>query len=301
MKPTKSPSRHFTPLRYPGGKGKLSAFIEAIVKDNGLSDGHYVEPYAGGAAVALELLLTERVARISLNDLSKDIFSFWYSVLNHTEDLCTMIAETPITLGSWDEQKRIHKSKCDEGLALGFATFFLNRTNRSGILNAGVIGGRSQTGDWKIDARYNRTELVRRVEAIATRRQRISITSIDAVEFLQDIGGSWGNRTLVYLDPPYFVKGRDLYFHHYRAADHLKVRDAVRNLDAARWVVSYDNAPEIRSIYSGFPAIEYDIGYSAREHSTGSEVMFFSEGLLVPPVCSAMKETARTSCLRAAA
>ena len=129
---------HFTPLRYPGGKAKLAPFIKDIVEANDLSDGDCLEPYAGGAAIAIELLLQEYVARIHINDISKPVHAFWHSVLNETEELCRLIRDTRVSPASWDRQKKIFVAPEDNELVkLGFATFFLNRTNRSGILNAG--------------------------------------------------------------------------------------------------------------------------------------------------------------------
>ena len=153
--------RHFTPLRYPGGKGKLAGFVKSLLKTNSLLDGEYVEPYAGGAAIALELLLHEYVTRIHINDVSRPIHAFWTCVLNYTDDLCQLIQDVPLTTSEWDVQKAVlsHPNDHDD-LRLGFATFFLNRTNRSGILNGGIIGGRDQTGPWKIDARFNGPELI---------------------------------------------------------------------------------------------------------------------------------------------
>src|SRR5436305_2638665 len=137
---------HFTPLRYPGGKAKLAAYIKVLLKENRLLDGEYVEPYAGGSAIALELLLHEYVSRIHINDVSKPVHSFWKSALDHTDELCKLVLKTPLTVAAWDKQKRILDNADDHGtLELGFATFFLNRTNRSGILNGGIIGGRDQT------------------------------------------------------------------------------------------------------------------------------------------------------------
>lgn len=181
----RSPSGHYTPLRYPGGKGKIAGFVDRLITGTGLTDGTYVEPYAGGAAVAIELLLRERVCRIELNDVSPHVFAFWHSVLNRTSDLCALIHDTPVTVASWDLQKRIVKAGSTDLLALGFATFFLNRTNRSGILNGGIIGGRAQEGQWLIDARYNRDELVRRIGAIAAKKGRIGLHNDDAVAFLE--------------------------------------------------------------------------------------------------------------------
>src|ERR1035438_4669446 len=175
---------HFTPLRYPGGKAKLASYVKSLMKENRLLDGEYVEPYAGGAAIALELLFHEYVSRIHINDVSRPVYAFWKSALRHTEELCRLVSNTPLTVTHWDKQKQIpEKPKDCSDLDLGFATFFLNRTNRSGILNGGVIGGRDQTGPWKIDARFNAKELVHRIEAIARMGSRIDLTRQDALRF----------------------------------------------------------------------------------------------------------------------
>src|SRR6185437_3755245 len=268
---------HFTPLRYPGGKAKLAAYVKSILVQNRLLDGEYVEPYAGGAAIALELLFHEYVSRIHINDVSRPVHAFWKAVLDHTDPLCRLVRDTPLTVTEWDKQRQIMRNRKERDvLALGFATFFLNRTNRSGILNGGIIGGRDQTGPWKIDARYNSTELVNRIQSIASMRDRIKLTKSDALTFLKSGVKKWPAKTLIYLDPPYFVKGRDLYHDFYEPDDHASVAEFVRNgIVKQRWIVSYDNAPTIRNLYSGLPHIVYDIGYSARSASKGSEVMFF--------------------------
>ena len=284
--PQPKPQRliHFTPLRYPGGKGKLALYIKRIMKVNHLLDGEYVEPYAGGAAIALELLLHEYVSRIHINDISRSVYAFWKSVLRHTDELCELVVNTPLTVKVWDKQKRIFENASDhEDLELGFATFFLNRTNRSGILNGGIIGGRDQTGPWKIDARYNARELVHRIKSIAAMKDRIHLTRQDALRFLKSGVNKWPEKTLIYLDPPYYVKGRDLYFDFYEPKDHERVARFVRfTMKSQRWIVSYDNEPAIRELYKGSRHAVYNIGYSARTSHQGSEVIFFGDGLKVP-------------------
>lgn len=274
---------HYTPLRYPGGKGKLAAYIKALLKENKLLDGEYVEPYAGGAAIAMELLFHEYVSRVHINDLSRPIYAFWKSVLCYTDHLCKLVHDTPLTLRSWDKQKKAFANQNDsDDLALGFATFFLNRTNRSGILNGGIIGGRDQTGEWKIDARFNRDELIHRIEAIAKMESRIQLTRMDALDFIKAHMPSWPAKTLIYIDPPYYEKGRDLYYDFYQPDDHEKVqRFVTRELSRKRWVVSYDNVAAIRALYKGCQQITYGIGYSAHNVREGSEAIFFSDSLQV--------------------
>lgn len=284
---------HFTPLRYPGGKGKLAAYIKQLMKVNRLLDGEYVEPYAGGAAIALELLFHEYVQRIHINDVSRPVHAFWKSVLHHTDDLCKLVKDTRLTVAAWDKQRAVlANAKDHEDLLLGFAAFYLNRTNRSGILNGGIIGGRQQTGPWKIDARYNVPELLNRIQSIALMGNRIKLTRQDALKFLKAGAEKWPEKTLIYLDPPYYVKGRDLYYDFYNPEDHASVAEFVTaHIIRQKWIVSYDNAPAIRELYGGCPHIVYDIGYSARSARQGSEVMFFGNGLRVPPVVGSITLT----------
>lgn len=288
--PTLTQTGRYSPLRYPGGKGKLARFMTAIVRENGLSDGRYVEPYAGGAAVAWELLLTGVVRRVSINDISLPIFAFWHSVLNSTDDLCRMIHDCPLTIDEWNVQKDIFRQPEDaDYLSLGFSFFFLNRTNRSGILNGGVIGGRNQSGKWKIDARFNKPDLISRIEQIALLKTRIELTRLDAVKFIETNARRFASKTLLYIDPPYFEKGRFLYHDAYRAQDHAVVAAAVTELKGLNWVVSYDDVRPIHDLYAKSPWLQYTLVYSARNVTRGREVMFFSRDLIVPqmptPLC----------------
>ena len=283
----KSPRRlrHYTPLRYPGGKGKLAPYMKSLLKANKLLDGEYVEPYAGGSAIALELLFHEYVSKVHINDISRAVYAFWNSVLNQPEKFCKLIRDTPITPRTWDRQKKIFSTQSDfDDLELGFATFFLNRTNRSGILNGGIIGGRSQTGTWKIDARFNREELIFRIQSIAKMRGRIQLTRMDALKLLQKHGEKWPAKTLIYLDPPYYEKGRHLYYDFYQPDDHAKIQGYLTTTLAKKlWLISYDNVQPIRSLYRNRQRITYSVGYSARDARQGDEVMFFSDALQKPP------------------
>jgi DNA adenine methylase len=285
---------HITPLRYPGGKGRLAPFVKRLIETNHLLDGEYVEPYAGGAGIALELLLHEYVSRIHINDISRPIYAFWKSVLDDTERLCRLVRNTRLTMEVRDRQKNIFTHQADhDNLALGFAMFFLNRTNRSGILNAGAIGGRNQSGPWKIDARYNAIELVGRITAIARMRSRISLTRLDALEFLLKGCSSWGQKTLIYCDPPYYVKGRDLYYDYYECHDHERVALFVTTkINRQKWIVSYDNVRQVRDLYDGCNRVKYTIGYSARSFRKGAEIMFFSHSLEIPQLVGAIKQIA---------
>jgi DNA adenine methylase len=274
---------YVTPLRYPGGKGKLATFIKRIFDQNDLLDGHYVEPYAGGAAVGLSLLFAEYATHIHINDIDPSVYAFWHSVLHETEQLCRLIRGKRVSMAEWKRQKAIQKRKKEVSLLeLGFSTFFLNRANRSGIIKGGgVIGGNKQTGKWKMNARFNKQDLIARIEKIAAFRDRISLYNTDAAKLLKQLAPRLPRKALLYLDPPYFVKGHRLYANFYRPEDHVTV--AMQLAATGRlWIVTYDNAEEIKQIYRQYPKIEYGLNYSARNVYRGAEVMFFSPGLKFP-------------------
>jgi len=277
--------RFYTPLRYPGGKGKLSYYIKSLIEVNSLSDGYYVEPYAGGAAVAVDLLVNEYVRNILINDADPAVYSFWYSVLNNTDELCALIHDCKIDMDNWFKQRDILKNTSDyDSLSVGFATFFLNRTNRSGILKAGVIGGKAQAGDWKMDVRFNKVDLIQRVQRIAEYQTRIKVTNLDAIELISGISELTDNnkKLLVYLDPPYYVKGQDLYRNFYEHDDHVLVKNALQASGVKKWLTSYDNAKEIKQIYANYRQVEYSLNYTAQSKKIGEEVMIFSSEMIVP-------------------
>lgn len=277
--------RFNTPLRYPGGKGKLTPFLKLVFEQNGLLGGHYVEPYAGGAGVALNLLIDDYASSIHLNDLNTSVFAFWHSVLNESELLCQRISDTEITMDEWYKQKAILSDHSNHSLIdIGFSTFFLNRTNRSGILLAGVIGGKGQEGEWKLDARFNKVDLIGRIEKIALLRDQIHLYNLDAGDLINKVLPSLPSKTLVYLDPPYYVKGKGLYQNHYQHDDHVAIANLVKEKIKQPWIVSYDHTTEIDDMYTGLSNITYGINYSLQNRYKGAEVMFFSDRLIVPDV-----------------
>lgn len=272
----------YSPLRYPGGKNKLAPFIAKICTDNSITE-HYIEPYAGGAAVALFLLLEGFVKHIIINDSDYSIYAFWHSVLNNSDILCEKIRNTPVTIEEWKKQREVQKDKENcELLELGFSTFFLNRTNRSGIIKGGVIGGNNQSGEYKLDCRYNTEELIKRIERIAKHRENISLYNKDALDLLDmDFIHNYNpHNMLIYFDPPYYVKGHYLYTKYYKKNHHKIVCEKIKSLNNINWIVSYDDAEEIRLLYSDFQKIEYCINHTASSSRKGKELIFLSPNII---------------------
>lgn len=271
----------YTPLRYPGGKARFAPFISEIMRLNGLHGGHYLEPYAGGAGVALELLFHGHASHIHINDLDPAVNAFWVAVTNFPEDLLRLLRDTPVSIEQWLYWRSVLRNEVSVGIVeQGFATLFMNRTNRSGILKGGVIGGLAQTGDYKIDARMNKTVLSTRIQRIAERASDITVYCEDAHSLLARCSEFIPEESLVYLDPPYYVKGQGLYRNFYKHDDHLAIAELLQSGNFKRpWVVSYDNAEEICAMYQMSKGLSYSLNYTAQKRYVGSEVMFFSRDL----------------------
>ncbi|MEM3432788.1 MAG: DNA adenine methylase [Candidatus Micrarchaeaceae archaeon] len=273
-----------TILRYPGGKRKIFPFFRDLIEYNRLVGAHYVEPFAGGAGLALSLLISGCVKTIHLNDLDVAVYTLWKVVLEETGELCRRIEETPVDVATWRRQREVveHPERHPE-VNVAFAALFLNRTNRSGILRGGIIGGKEQTGKWKMDARFNKEELIRRIRRIAEYKDRIRIYRQEAVCFLQDL--FWrippSEKCLVYADPPYYTKGHTVYHNHYQAEDHYRLAQTMRSLPWP-WVVSYDDVEAVYELYKGIPCLRYQLHYTAQTRRRRNEVMFL-HGLALPP------------------
>lgn len=276
-----------SPLRYPGGKAVLSDFLANVLTINGILDGTYVEPYAGGAGAALNLLFAEHVQHIVLNDADPCVFAFWNAILHRKGDFIRLLMETPVNIEEWKRQRKIYQQQTKHSrIKVAFASFYLNRCNRSGIIaNGGPIGGLEQTGKWKINARYNKNELVRRIEKIHLYRDRINIYNMDAIDLLMNIVRNFDspNSTLVYLDPPYYVKGSQLYLNHYQHEDHSLLSTFIKHDSNIRWLLTYDNVPEIQKLYQDCRCIPFNLSYSAHGRKMGSELLIYNDNLIVTP------------------
>jgi DNA adenine methylase len=243
------------------------------------------EPYAGGAGASLGLLFSEHVKSVLINDLDYRIFSFWWSVLNRTDQFVKMINSVPLTIREWQRHRDIYRSpRKHKRFDVGFAAFYLNRTNRSGILvNGGPIGGIKQTGGWGIDARFTRPSLVDRIERIAAYQERIAISNLDALTFLRRLEADFSGRALfIYLDPPYYEKGAKLYLSTYAHEDHVEIAGALQASKHRHWAVTYDDVPTIRKIYVGCRLKPFTLRYSAQRRRLGSELLILPKGLVVP-------------------
>lgn len=264
-----------SPLRYPGGKTCIYKFVTRLLEENDMVGINYAEPYAGGAGLALRLLMDEYVSTICINDLDPSIYAFWYAVLYHPDDLCRWLAEVEVSVKKWDEYKQIQREyKTVDALDLAKSTFFLNRTNVSGVISGGPIGGLAQKGKYKIDVRFNREELIKRIEDIARFSHRITLTNQDGLIFLDTLDKRL-DEVFVYLDPPYYQKGSSLYLNAFNDENHSALADRVKLLKQ-KWMVSYDNHDFILGLYPEQQKVLYQLSQCA-SNRVGDEVVIFDE------------------------
>ena len=265
-----------SPLRYPGGKYKLYSYVSELVKQNGCST--YIEPFCGGAALAFELLLNGVVKKIIINDFDYSIYCMWESILDNTDAFLQKIIDTDVSIDEWHKQKKIRDHLADfSPLDIGFSTFFLNRTNRSGIIDkAGPIGGLRQEGNYPIDCRFNKKTLADQIIRIACHRKNITLHNLEALDFIDDVILHTRN-SFVFFDPPYYGKGPELYTNFYSHGDHVNLSLAILNkMRNRKWIVTYDNVNEIKAMYATVDGIEFRLQYTLQEKKAGSEVLFFS-------------------------
>lgn len=274
--------RHVSPLRYPGGKARLGPLLADLLREQHSPVPQvFVEPFAGGAGAGLYLLRQGVVDRLVLNDAHPGVAAFWRSIVTYPEEFCTLIRETSASLENWHRARDVlqNASPSTDDLTLGFATFFLNRTNRSGILiNAYPIGGLDQAGKYKIGDRYNPDALVERVHAIAAMSERITVTQEDGTDLLSRAGalGSVADEVFALVDPPYVGMGHRLYELAFTQEDHERLAAALKSAPY-RWVLTYDDVPLVRGLYPPEWCTTFEKSYSAARAYRGQEIMVFSE------------------------
>lgn len=278
---------HYSPLRYPGGKNCIFQFVSRIFYENQLIGASYAEPYAGGAGLALRLLFEGYVNHIYINDLDKSIFAFWRSILERSSEFCEWIEKVDVSISNWNKYKDIQRNALDADLfELAKATFFLNRTNISGVIKGGVIGGLKQNGKYKMNARFNKIDLISRIENISAIKDRITVSNLDGLSFIEKLDKK-KEEIFIYIDPPYYQKGADLYMNFYTKSDHSKLSKQIYKMKK-KWMVSYDNHEFILNLYAEQNKVVYKLSQAA-SNRIGDEILIFSKGIEFSNAINALK------------
>lgn len=269
-----------TPLRYPGGKTQLWKFVNETIKLNKIDSPIYCEPFAGGSGVTMELLIGNHIEEAIINDFDPAIYSFWNMSINKSKEFIKLIEETPVTLDEWYRQKEIHQKegKNVDSIEGAFSTFFLNRTNISGIISGGPIGGKSQNGNYKIDCRFNKATSIKKIKKIAEFKNKIHLFNEDASNLTDILKSNFSKKRLfTFFDPPYYKQGQSLYLSFYDHNQHEIMKDKILDMDDYYWILTYDKAPQIADLYNeANQKYDYYLTYSANKKRLASEFLFAS-------------------------
>lgn len=269
-----------SPLRYPGGKTQLSEFLKNLLEINEMDNIIYCEPFSGGFGAGMELLFSNTVDSIIINDLDLGIYSIWYAILHDFEQFIHKIEVAPVTISEWHHQKEIYVELIKSNsysLDLAFATFFLNRTNHSGIISGGPIGGYEQSSKYLIDCRFNKKDLIRKIRNISAKRDRIELYNLEANTLIQEVLLNLNTTNLfVFFDPPYYKQGKNLYTNFFDHDNHVELQKCIKLMNDYKWITTYDYEENIKNIYYEYDPLEYKIRYSANRVRKESEYLFHS-------------------------
>ena len=269
-----------SPLRYPGGKSAIFPIVSELISSNGLKGTHYAEPFAGGGGLALSLIYDDVVSDIYLNDIDRSIYTFWDAILNNTERFIECIENVDLSVDEWHRQRKVQIEKeSADAFELGFSTFYLNRTNRSGIiLKGGIIGGKHQKGQYRIDCRFKKENLIKKIQRIQKYRKHVHIYNLDAEIFISKIESKLLGNMIYCIDPPYYSKGHTLYTNYYEYSDHEKLAEVILKLDRP-WILTYDNSPSIVKLYESKARFKFSLNYSLARKRVGRELLVLSDDL----------------------
>lgn len=259
----------------------MTGLLREIRSLNGFGDRPIAEPFAGGAGASLSLLYGEDASSVYINDVDPAIYGFWWTLINRSGPFLERLSKVPLSIREWRRQRDAYRQKRSSHLRKGFAAFYLNRCNRSGIIvNGGPIGGIDQKGTWKLDARFNRKNLGERCEKVVEYRDRIHVSCQDGIEFIESVDS---NSTFFFIDPPYFNKGPLLYLNALDNEYHKSLAARLKSLSGASWVLTYDDCPEIRKMYRGWATIRpFSLRYAAAERRPGREVLICPKSMQLP-------------------
>ncbi|WPC08790.1 DNA adenine methylase [Globicatella sp. PHS-GS-PNBC-21-1553] len=274
-----------SPLRYPGGKTQLSKFLTNLIELNYMTDVIYCEPFSGGFGAGLDLLSSGHASKVIINDIDLGIYSVWFAILNDYEIFINLVKTVPVTIEEWYHQKEIYNALINTNfysIELAFATFFLNRTNISGIIQGGPIGGRNQKSKYLIDCRYNKENLIKKIKWINSHKSKIILLNYEANELIQKVLLKIDkDKLFTFFDPPYYKQGKNLYTNFFNHENHLELKQCIELMGYFKWIVTYDNEENIEQIYSDFPSLRYQIRYSANRVRKETELLFHSKNTIV--------------------
>jgi DNA adenine methylase len=259
-------------LRYPGGKtnvvGQITSRLQAMFA--GLSpSAEYREPFIGSGAVAISLL-QRQPGPAWINDRDPAMAALWDSVINRSDSLKLLVTlfSDIINVNYFYYYKKYLCSivnpedlqRFDPGW-VALAKLAVHQMSFSGLgtCAGGPLGGRSQRGQSRVYSRYNAELLCTKIDScrdiLSTVPLRNGIcTCLDFEELFSP------GEAVIYLDPPYYEAGPELYQHSFHHNDHVRLAGLLRK-ETRPWLLSYDANPAILDLYSWARIEEIEVPY----------------------------------------
>lgn len=272
------------PLRYPGGKASLLNYVEKFITSNNISVQAILEPYAGSAAISMGLLRKGMISKAYINDSDQMVYAFWKTVLNNNEELIEMIDSLEVNLDAWFCYRKYLVDKPltkfnEKDVAMAF--LFLNRTSYSGIVKAGPLGGKKQQSRYKIDCRFNKENIKKKIEQLQEFSSRLEISNMEGIEFMKETIKKTGD-VFIYADPPYYNVGKLLYNQYFDDKKHIQLADYLKQVEEQPWLLSYNANEFIMNLYSDQKMVPIYLDYHTGPYRRNIMEYLFSNRVIPP-------------------
>ncbi len=228
-----------SPFRYAGGK----FYARKLILEHILAHEQYIEPFAGGGSI---FFAKEKAAANELNDIDPELINCYEQIRDNVEGLIALLDGIPASKENHHYYKNVYEPS--NQLECAFRWYYLNRTSYSGIMNpANCYWGYGpkfsmQPKNWPAHLRRCSAKL-----------QEVKLSCRDFEEVIEAIP----NGAFLFIDPPYFNADQDkFYTHSFDHKDHLRLERVLRkNSNRLKFLLTYDNSPEVRQLYGWTDAI----------------------------------------------
>lgn len=249
-KPPVKLKKRLSPYRYPGGKSKVIDYLYWHLESK--KTGVLISPFTGGGSFELAMLEAGVVDKIHMNDLDPGVFSFWWVLKHMPFELINRIEEKLPTHEEYFQAQQLIKNdyKHADLIEAAWASFLVNRLAYSGVFKANPLGGKFGTSNDLLQ-RWNPHDLVKRINKIHSMADQIKVTQLPAIELIEE--SYWNENATLFIDPPYVVKGKDLYHCYFTEDDHIELSQILDSLHmgfpGADVVVTYDYCELLNTLY----------------------------------------------------
>ena len=273
-----------TPLRYPGGKTWLLDYVKAFARFHKLSSTTIVEPYGGSASISVGLIRSQLVTDATVCERDPLIVAFWNVAIHRNEELIEYLSSLEINMETWYGLRRyldLEKTNLQNELEAAGAFLFFNRTNYSGIIKGGPLGGKKQLSKYKLNCRFNKGRIADKIRSLKALEDKLKIIQIDGLEYMKNHALQSPDNVFFYVDPPYYGAGKDLYRFYFTDFDHQQLSAFLTGTEIP-WLLSYDDAEFIRNLYQKKSNLPVYTDYQSGHLRRGVKELLISN-YVIPP------------------